>query len=206
LDKNKIKVIHNGVHPAQVNLSKHDAPLNELRIIYVGKLKPRKGISAIIEAVDTVQQKFQGIIFDIIGDGEQENDLRSKYKDNDKIMFHGYQKDVSVYLDKTHIGIMNSSHEGLPNTLLEYLSHGLAVITTMVDGIPEVVEDGVTALSINFNDLKHIVNRIETLSNNTELRKNLAENGVRRIKENFNAVRQANDVIDYLTAFCTFND
>nr|WP_281421518.1 glycosyltransferase [Chelatococcus asaccharovorans] len=63
------------------------------------------------------------------------------------LTFHGaYNGFDSLPTNNYSIFMYTSYFDGIPNTILEAMSHGLAVIAPAVGGIPEVVIDGETGL------------------------------------------------------------
>ncbi|CAH1657418.1 Glycosyl transferase family 2 [Chelatococcus asaccharovorans] len=71
----------------------------------------------------------------------------AKLKGLRNLTFHGaYNGFDSLPTDTYSIFMYTSYFDGIPNTILEAMSHGMAVIAPAVGGIPEVVIDGETGL------------------------------------------------------------
>jgi glycosyltransferase involved in cell wall biosynthesis len=60
------------------------------------------------------------------------------------VEFLDWQDSVASVMRDLDILVMPSQQEGMPRVLLEAISAGLPVVAFPVDGIPEVIEDGVT--------------------------------------------------------------
>src|SRR5258708_35399068 len=62
---------------------------------------------------------------------------------------------------------------------------GVAVVTTRLDGIEELVEDGVSGLLVRPGDVSALAAQLERLLCDSELRQRLAEVGRRVIEQRF---------------------
>lgn len=63
-------VIPNGVTPPMVQLSRDWLPQGRLRLIYLGRLSPKKGVENLLEAVELL--KYENVALTIYGTGEKE--------------------------------------------------------------------------------------------------------------------------------------
>lgn len=75
--------------------------------------------------------------------------------------------------------------DGLPNVLVEALSLGLAVVSTRVSAIPELVQDGVTGLLVGPDDAAALAAALETLLSDADLRERLGAAGRSVVAEQF---------------------
>ncbi len=72
---------------------------------------------------------------------------------------------------------------GLVN--IEAMSTGLPVISTQVGGIPEIVVNGKTGFLVPPNDTHALVEAIETLLDDDQLRITMGREGRRRVERSF---------------------
>ena len=84
---------------------------------------------------------------DFVGDGPLLESVRKFAKDRgltSRITFHGWMdgKRVRQILGKADILFMTSLSEGLPMVGVEALAAGLAIVSTGIDGMLDVVEEG----------------------------------------------------------------
>jgi glycosyltransferase involved in cell wall biosynthesis len=63
-----------------------------------------------------------------------------------------------------HLGTLLSSAEGLPFSILEFLRLGVPVLATDVNGIPDVVTDGVGVLMPRSFTLSELCDRLGTIA------------------------------------------
>ena len=64
------------------------------------------------------------------------------------IVLTGHLKDLTPYYEAADVVAIPSLSEGSPNVLLEAMAFGVPVVATEVGGIPEIVNDGETALLV----------------------------------------------------------
>jgi glycosyltransferase involved in cell wall biosynthesis len=81
--------------------------------------------------------------------------------------------------------VNGGDRDGLPNVLVEALSLGLAVASTRVSAIPELVQDGVTGLLVEPDDPVSLAGALERLLADPELRERLGEAGRRLVAARF---------------------
>ena len=72
----------------------------------------------------------------------------------------GYRSDVARLLGCFDISVLSTHWEGLPLALLEAMGHGQAVVATAVDGIPELIQDGVNGFLTPHKDAAALAGRL----------------------------------------------
>lgn len=110
------------------------------------------------------------------------NELLNKYKDN--------KVDIVV---SCSISILNI-FEGIPVSLMEAMSYEIPVIATDCGSTRELV-DGQSGILINQNDSVGLKNAIFKLMHEPEYRKKIAKDGRNKIKQDFDTLKNANDLI-----------
>jgi glycosyltransferase involved in cell wall biosynthesis len=175
----KIEVVHNYVNTAVFYPA--DCEKYEDRIIFVGRLHPQKNLFNLIEAVSG-----NGFTLDIYGSGELHNELLAHAKKlNAKVNFAGVidNNQMPAVLNRYRYYILPSFYEGMPKTLLEAMACGLVCIGTDVDGINEIIEDGVNGYLARGTDAKALaeaINRVAHLPSDQ-----IAQMAARKIRDEF---------------------
>jgi glycosyltransferase involved in cell wall biosynthesis len=162
-----------------------------LRILYVGRLVPEKGVQFLFQAVASVDKDIP-VELGIVGSGPFENYLREIAKNlgiEKQINWYGWipwgeqlfkiMREYDVFVLPSYKDI-----EGLPLVLIEAMSQGLVVIASKVGGIPEIVKDGISGLLVEPGDSKAIAESIIKIARDSELRKRLVSEGLKVAKEN----------------------
>lgn len=155
---------------------------------HVSRLHPIKNQEFLIESFNkacTLSSSFrESCLLIIVGDGPDKDKLKKLVDNNenlkDKIIFTGSKSNVREYYSIFDVFVMSSLAEGVPMTLLESMSMGVPHLVTSVGGIKEVVEEGITGISLCDEDkdtyhekmveLFENKNNLSTLSQNSRLR------------------------------------
>ena len=98
--------------------------------------------------------------------------------------FIGAQDNVAQFLSHVHCGVLVSDREGLSNSLLEYMAHGLPVIATLVGGNPELVSEE-NGILVNVGDVSALATAISTVANDSGLRARMGARSLAIVQETF---------------------
>jgi glycosyltransferase involved in cell wall biosynthesis len=114
-----------------------------LRIGFLGRLEPAKGIGQLLSAVGELASDNWELHVGGRGTRQTECRLRARFTDP-RIHFHGFVQ-RNDFLDKIDVLVVPSlSHETFGLVAIEAFSAGVPVIASRRGGLPEVVTDGVT--------------------------------------------------------------
>ena len=118
------------------------------RISVVANFFPIKGHEFLIRAVPAVLAAHPQARFVLAGEGESRTamiGLADRLGVGASVTFPGEIADALELMRASDLVVIPSISEGLPISLVEAMALGRSVVTTGVGGIPEVVEDGVSA-------------------------------------------------------------
>lgn len=159
-DLKNVKKVRNYVEiPDRKLLDKSDQNLN---LLYIGRLHPKKGIMDTVGAVQKLNEAK--IKLWIIGSGELEAQL-AEIQDP-RIVFLGkkFGEDKNSFLSKAHVFLLPSSWpEGLPYALIEAAAYGLALVGTPVGAIDQVLFHGQNGFFVEPGNVPMITQAIEKL-------------------------------------------
>lgn len=172
--------------PNRVDLQLFHPPKTDYRagksfkIISVGRFVPQKGYNIAIEAVLELSKKYPVELY-LIGGGELFKELMLCAGGNSQIHLIEWmeQKELIRFLRESDLYIQPSVPflgEAMPRTILEAMGMGLPVIATNIAAIPGVVDHGTNGLLIEPGSILALVNAIEKLLLNEELRYHLGTN------------------------------
>ena len=165
----------------------------KFRALFVGRHIERKGIEYLIKAAATLDpDKFEARI---AGHG----DLTEKLKElavreaPRQVVFTGKLSNEDLEEEYRNAGcfvlpaIIDSrgDTEGLGVVLIEAAEYGLPIIASRVGGITDVVIDNKTGLLVNEKMPRELADAIQTLYNDSNLSKTLAENCRKHVNEFF---------------------
>jgi len=100
---------------------------------------------------------------------------------------------VGVYAD-LDVAALTSLNEGSPVALIEAMASARPVISTRVGGVPEVVVDGVTGLTVPPSDPTAMADGIVSLLRDRDLANRLADAGRRHVYPRYDSSRLVEDV------------
>lgn len=186
---NKILTIYNGIDFPHLEPQKINRTDTKIKILFVGRLSNQKDPMTMIKAFHLASQKNTNLELTIVGDGEFFEDCKNlvnRYNIQTKVRFEGWQNEVTKYYKTHDIFITTSIYEAFGLVFLEAGFYKLPTIATNVEGIPEVIEDGVTGYLSNPKDIENISENIIKLANDKNLREKMGENAHIRVVEKFN--------------------
>jgi glycosyltransferase involved in cell wall biosynthesis len=202
---NKICLVYNGVNITTIVEKSEQFTIKKpspFLIVTSGMLIKRKGFDYLLTAfarfLHTHTIRNAGLL--ILGSGEEQENLRrlSRNLGIDRYtIFQGYQQNPFPYLKQGDCFVITSENEGLANALLEAMALGIPVITTPSGGVTEVIKDGENGYIVNREDVPALVNRIQQLYTQIELRRNLAQKAYQTIQKQFSPSVMANKIIDF---------
>jgi glycosyltransferase involved in cell wall biosynthesis len=88
----------------------------------------------------------------------------------------------------------------LPMVLSEAGAAGMAIISTTVAGIPEIVRNGETGITVSAGDVTSLTRALHDLATNPTLRMTLGERAMAHVTRHYDASTNANLVLDLLKA------
>jgi glycosyltransferase involved in cell wall biosynthesis len=129
---------------------KSEASIFKYRLVSLGSVQRRKGQFSIVNAMNNLDDAIlKNMHLSIVGTGPDVPVIEDYMEKNSRLKKHvtllGAVKNTDVYtkLAPANIMVLMSENEGLPISLIEGLRSGLALISTNVSGIPELIDEGV---------------------------------------------------------------
>jgi glycosyltransferase involved in cell wall biosynthesis len=177
-----------------------------LTVTCVGTMHEVKGQRHLIEAGAELVRRGVDVGLRFIGDGPDRPALERLGTElglGDRIEFLGLRKraEVVALLGESDILVAPSvptaggKREGLPVVLIEAMAAGVPVVASHLSGIPELVENDVTGLTVPPGDSGAIADAIAGLAADPALRTRLAEAGRARVAADFDLDRNARRLI-----------
>jgi glycosyltransferase involved in cell wall biosynthesis len=186
--KSKRVVVPNGILlPDKARIQKKSSL--QTQIAFLGLVGPRKGVFDLLIVFERLVVEGYDILLCIGGNGEID-----KLKDHisspilkDRVQYLGWINDDQKdrLLVDSDIFILPSYGEGMPVSILEAMAYGLAVISTPVGGIPELVDDSTTGYLVGPGDLEHLYQKLKILIEQQELRVKMGRIGRRKVEDGF---------------------
>jgi len=147
-----------------------------LQLVYSGRLaQTQKRIMDLAGVINECETRQLPVDFTILGDGPDAQAFREALPQTNNIGLKllgtlSFQQ-AQQELGKAHAIVLTSEYEGLPLTLLESMAQGLVpVLTQFRSGLDELIDGGHNGLLSPVADQEKMVDNIEHLSKDVELR------------------------------------
>ena len=174
-----ISVIPNAYEALESRISREAARellgLSGFILVSAGRLTPWKGFSALAALFPEIKKEIPDARLLIIGSGPEEERLKQEIKnircEKDIILAGAVPRSVLLqYLAGADVFVLNTAYEGMSHVLLEAAAAGLPIITTRVGGNPEIIEDKVNGVLIEYNDVRGLRDSITGFYRNADMR------------------------------------
>jgi len=141
-----------------------DAPV----ILCLGRLAPQKGFDLALRAFALVEKTFPKARLMIVGEGVEEATLKELARSlgiEAKVDFTGSVPPDQVYsvINRATMMLLPSRFEGLPLVALQAAKMQRPIISSAVDGLPELVVDGESGLVLADNNERELAGAISRL-------------------------------------------
>jgi len=168
------------------------SPARELRLVTVARLNPMKGHSHAISAVGDLVRRGYNVNYDIVGEGDHRSAVEQCIADAgliDHVRMIGpiANDQVTRFLTKYDAFVLPSVGlgEAAPVAVMEAMSVGVPVVSSIIGGTPEMIKDGVTGFLFPQGDQVKLAGILARLADDPSLRKSVGDAGRSHAKSNF---------------------
>jgi glycosyltransferase involved in cell wall biosynthesis len=162
-------IVYNGIEieqfvpPLDRDIARHRFGFGASEFIFgnVGRLHTQKGHEYLLRAFAKLNNCAR---LAIVGDGELRYELiglADELKIDRRVMFLGARTDIYEFLSAIDMFVMPSLWEGQPIALLEALAIGKPCIASAVDGIPEIITDGVNGYLVAPRNIEQLTQTMD---------------------------------------------
>jgi glycosyltransferase involved in cell wall biosynthesis len=212
-DPDRIEVVPNGIDtrfapgPGDRVRRRHGFGAEPVAL-YLGGLKPRKNLTALLDAWRDVARGVPTARLLVAGTGPLEHSLRRRAADlgiRDRIAFAGRvaEADKVDYYNAADLFVSPSSLEGFGFTVGEAMSCGLPVVVSDGGALPELVDHGAGGFVCRRDDVGTLGRRIGELLGDAALRRRFGQLNRERIDRLFRwdrAVRRVEEIYEEVLA------
>src|SRR5579859_4264255 len=192
-----------GAQPERTIILKNAVIMHEVRaleyggsrrpcIFYAGWMIRLKGIFEMVDVMSQVLAEFPSAQLVIAGDGPDRKEFESSCEKAgimSSVVMRGWLSDEEIRLQymASDIFLLPSHAEGMPNTVLEAMSHGVPVVSTCVGSVPELIVHGESGFLADVGDAAAMAESIRTILRDPQLARRIGKAG-------WEAVRREHDV------------
>ncbi|MDX1453651.1 MAG: glycosyltransferase, partial [Oleiphilaceae bacterium] len=179
---------------APADLSEFGIPQDAFVVGCVANDRPRKGLPVLLEATKQLPAE-SNIHLLLVGGGMDSPhiaELIAQSPMKERIHVAGFRKDAPALIAACQASVLPSlKREGLPKTVVEAMSHGVAPIVSDTGGSAELVVNGESGLVVQPGDAAGIAAAIQSLWQDPEACRVMGEKARERIDSHFNVKQSA---------------
>ena len=195
----KIKVIGNWTATNSLlsigNNKDYNKIKNKINFIFIGWIEDHKGVFELLNASNLLLKNNINFNLTFVGGGNAEISARKfvkKHKMINNVSFIGWKnsKELINILKLNDVFVLPSWNEGMPNSMIESMAAGLAVIVTSVGVITDFLRNGEHAIIIPPKDTKALKDAMIKIIDDNEFRIKLSKNGQIFAKNKFSTTKE----------------
>lgn len=198
--EDKLQVIFNGVDIESYENGVHGAvkrkDLNILEDAFVvgmvGRMSPQKAPDVFVKMAKKVKDAVPNAHFIIVGNGNQEAEIRKYAEDNgfsDSLHITGWVDNPMSYVELFDVACLLSRWEGFGLALPEYMMAGKPIVASRVDAIPNIIRDEENGLLVEVDDADGASKAVLRIYQDDRLKDRLVTQGLEDVHSRFNARR-----------------
>ena len=154
-DLDRCAVVRSGIDLAAYGATRVDVPAKKQElgldphrpvVGMIAPMKPQKAPLDFLRVAAQVRSRRPDAQFVYVGDGELREAMEAEMRASNlagHVRLVGWRRDVPDVMRCLDICLLTSRWEGLPRVCLEAVASGVPVVATCVDGVPEVIADGI---------------------------------------------------------------
>lgn len=202
--KDKLQVIFNGVDIESYENGAHGAvtrkdlniPEDAFVVGMVGRVSPQKAPDVFVKMAKQVKDKVPNTHFIIVGNGNQEAEIRKYAEDNgfsDSLHITGWVDNPMSYVELFDVACLLSRWEGFGLALPEYMMAGKPIVASKVDAIPNIVRNEENGLLVEVDNAAEASEAVIRLYRNAKFKQNLVIQGIKDVHSKFDEQRVAKE-------------
>lgn len=176
-------------------------PENAFVLTVIALLRPLKGVDLIIRAMKSLLKHYPELFLLIVGNDaisevpNYANKLKSLANNlgvDSNVIFTGFRENVCEILNQSDLFVLPSrSAEGSPMVIREAMAVGVPVVASDVDGINDLIKDGVNGLLFMPGDVDELVHKIADALKNRDLLQRISKTARQEVTNGMDGYEQA---------------
>ena len=201
------RVIYNAKDWSGYFRSVPEHTVGRVRMVLIGRISPRKGQDTAIEALRILRERGVDAELRIIGDiftgyewfQQDLLDLVTKYGLEDVCSLSGFVNDIAGELERCNVALVPSRLEPFGTVAAESMAAMRCTIVSQVQGLVEIVEDGVSGLCVDAEDATAWADAVQSIADDPDRALYLARTGKDHVLETFSLSRYSDEVFSAVT-------
>lgn len=158
-------------------------------IIGVGRLEEQKNFELLINSFYEVSKNRNDIYLKIYGEGSKKEKLQNLIDNlniSDIVSLEGRKNNYEEIYSLADIYVLSSKCEGMPNTLLEAMSVGLACIATdCPTGPRDIIDNNIDGILIENENKEEMVKALNKVLENKKVFNEISKNCKKKMREKY---------------------
>ncbi len=203
----KLAVVKSGIpddRVAEIITARRDCNRtdDEIRIINLASICDRKNQAMIVGAVLPLVDEFPNLKVSFVGPSVEDDytaSLKSRISSagaESNFEFLGWRNDAVKLLVASDLFLLASKVEGVPYSVLESMHARIPVVSTRCGGVPDVILDGVTGLTMEIGDEAGMTAAIRKTISDTDFSDQVTANANEFVLENHTAEKWCGRYMD----------
>lgn len=205
----KVELIYNGVNldrfkpqSAGYARKKLELPEGKRIICAVAMLIPEKGIQILLQAVARLvyENCKTDVILLVAGEGYFRNELERLAGDlqiMDHVRFLGRRSDIhDLVASSDIIAVPSLWEEAFGLIIAEGMASGRPVVASNIGGIPELIENGVSGITVQPGNVEQLAAALNTLLESSDTCRAMGAAALQKAQKDFDIVRQTSILAD----------
>lgn len=174
-------------------------PADAFIVAGIGRLSYQKNFSLFIQVAAAVAAQRPSAYFVIAGTGPEEQQLRdhaARLGIEQRLRFLGYVGDMPEFYPAVDAMLLTSRYEGLPITILEAMATGTTIVSSMLDGVAEIMRDEEDGALVPSSDVDGFVRRLCELIDRPDIAARRSAAALEKVRTDLSAQSVARAVED----------
>lgn len=175
----KIVIIYNGVDTIKFSSDKkreknilrqiYKLPKDKKIILFVGSGFERKGLYTLLQALAVLRSEEISLIIAGKGNLKKYMTISKNLNISDRVFFLGTTKEIENFYAIADLFVLPTIYDPFSNATLEAMASGLPVITTINNGVAELIEEGKEGFTLkNLFDHEELADKINMALKNSQ--------------------------------------
>lgn len=208
----RASVVYNAVPGPSEIVKPRPGLTDPVRLLYVGRLSPRKGPDVAVRAVELLSQRGVDATLDLVGAvfpgyewfEQQIRDQVAAAGISERVRFHGFQHDVWPYLAASDITLIPSTaDEGFGNTAVEAALAARPAVVSRSSGLIEASSGLGSAIQVTPGSAEEIADAVQAIATDWPTYASAAVGDAQKASERYsqdNYQKSINEILAGVTA------
>jgi glycosyltransferase involved in cell wall biosynthesis len=205
-DWHKLQVTPLGVDATGWKLAAFREQPSPFEFISAGRLTAIKGFPLMLDAMAELQRQGRTFRLTLAGDGPDRPMLEEQARSlslEDRVVFAGWknQDELRDLYRQSDVFVMSSFAEGVPVVLMEAMATGVPCVAPRINGIPELIRDGLDGLLFSASDVAELVCALARMMDDPSLRRSMAASSRTRVADKYDLQKNVDRLAAVLQAW-----